>query len=571
MDKPDGFNVPGTGGFTEIGAGPSIVLANTTQAKSGEKALQITYAKDEGRGQAVVQIPNGGTEYVRTTQSMRFGETFDFGFGMKIHRVWSMNDVTDRSAFDIVVVAWGKSRPGLAERDMTGVNDSYMVSINYNGGPNDWGADWVDFSFERGRWYELVTEVKLNTIGQSDGEVRLWIDGVKIAEKTGIIIRDDQSQTINRVLYGGWYSNSAAGDNPSPTPASPTSLLIDDVSISTKADQPQTELQLSSINKQTIRENSATVSLPFTVSYGDGSPVGAVHVVAESSNSTLLSSENILVSGSGANWTIKAIPTANQGGTATIQLTVTEGTNVVRMSFELEVTSAGVIEFETLSQTVNENDRSITLTLIRHGGSSGVIDVNYATKGGTATSNSDFTAKSSRVRFADGETSKSITIALRNDTLTEADEAFTVSLTRISGGARLGASKTTTVIIRDDEPRAPRVSDVQLLTDSTGVVGLRVQFDSPMNQASVTRRSSYVLREAGRDGRLGSSDDRALSVASVSFDVATNTATLTLTRPIPRGTPLRLKIPTLAIIGATRIALDGDANGIPGGAFQRDL
>ncbi len=576
LSNPSGFNVSGTGGFTEIGAGDSIVLKETANAHSGQNALQITYAKDEDRGQAVVQIPNGGSDYVRTTQSMRFGDTFDFAFGMKIHRIWGFNEATDHSTFDIVVLAWGKSRPGFTQPDMTGINDSYLISVNANGGRNDWGGSYADFSFERGRWYELVTEVKLNTVGQSDGEVRLWIDGVKIVEKTGVVIRDESTQTINRVLYGGWYSNGASGQNPAINPASPTSLLIDDVSIATSATTPTNSLQASRIDKQTIAANAATVLLPLTVSHSDGSAVGSVQVVAQSSNSSLLSPDKIVVSGSGANWTVKATPKANQNGTATVTLIVTEGANVVRTTFDLVVTppvvnQPGVAEFAASSQTVNENDGTVTLTLTRHDGSLGAIDVDYATRGGTATSNSDFTSKSGRIRFAAGETTKTITIALRNDTRTEAEEAFTVSLTRISGGATLGASKTTTVIIHDDEPRAPRVADVQLQKNSTSVIGLTIQFDSPMDLVSVTRRSSYSLKEAGRNGRLGTADDRSLSIASVTYNASTNTATLTFSRAVTLGTPIRLKIASSTILGVTRLALDGDANDVPGGSFQRDI
>lgn len=335
-------------------------------------------------------------------------------------------------------------------------------------------------------------------------------------------------------------------------------------------------LQVSHIEKQTIAANSATISLPLTVSHSDGSTVGSVQVVAESSNSSLLSPENIIVSGSGTNWTVKATPKANQSGSTIVTLIVTEGSNVVRRTFDLVVTppvtnQPGVVEFAAASQTVDENDGTVTLTLTRHDGSLGAIDVDYATRGGTATSNSDFTSKSGRIRFGAGETTKTITIALRNDTRTEAAEAFTVSLTRVSGGATLGPIKTTTVVIRDDEPRAPRINDVQLVKNSASLIGLTIQFDSPMDLASVTRRSSYTLKDAGRDGRLGTSDDRSLSIASVVYNALTNTATLTFSRAVALGTPIRLKITSSTILGANRLPLDGDANDVPGGNFRRDV
>lgn len=233
LTREGGYNVAGTGGFIKIGRGAGILLTNTDHAHSGQTAMQVTYAQDEDAGEATVVIPDDGTDYVRTAQFVRFGETFDFGLLQKIHRVSGFNTVTGLNDFDIVVVALGQPRPGLLERDMTGTNDNQQVSINYNGGPHDWGAAHADFTFERGRYYELVTEVTLNTPGQSDGEVRLWIDGVQVLEKTGLYIRDLPTHTINRVMFGGWYSNSGSSVKTAFDPATPTSLLIDDVSVAT--------------------------------------------------------------------------------------------------------------------------------------------------------------------------------------------------------------------------------------------------------------------------------------------------------------------------------------------------
>jgi len=70
------------------------------------------------------------------------------------------------------------------------------------------------FTFARGRWYAVETEIKLNTPGQSDGLLRIWIDGKLIAEKTQMNITGSVASPINRVMFGGWYSSSAAGRNP---------------------------------------------------------------------------------------------------------------------------------------------------------------------------------------------------------------------------------------------------------------------------------------------------------------------------------------------------------------------
>ena len=225
----NGWNLPGYDRFINLGQFSNMQLVSTPAAKSGSQALQVTYAADEDAANAEVAIPNGGSSFVRTRQFMRFGSEFDFGRAEKIHRIRSFNPLTDHENWDIVVIVWGKALPGKPASDMTGRNDMHMLSVNYNGGPNDWGAVWIDnFGFERERWYEITTEVQLNTIGKSDGYVRIFVDGQLKGERTGLTIQTAQIPgNINTVMFGGWYSNGGL------PPATLTRLLIDDVSIST--------------------------------------------------------------------------------------------------------------------------------------------------------------------------------------------------------------------------------------------------------------------------------------------------------------------------------------------------
>ena len=60
----------------------------------------------------------------------------------------------------------------------------------------------------------------------------MWIDGDIKVNSTGLKIRDNNEHKLNLVLFGGWYSNQAAGSNPQIHPASRTVRYIDDVAIS---------------------------------------------------------------------------------------------------------------------------------------------------------------------------------------------------------------------------------------------------------------------------------------------------------------------------------------------------
>ena len=77
-------------------------------------------------------------------------------------------------------------------------------------------------------------EIKLNTPEESDAVIHVWVDGNQVLEKTGFKMRAGGGEFINKILFGGWYSNSAKRENPNPNPAVPSSRYVDDVIISTE-------------------------------------------------------------------------------------------------------------------------------------------------------------------------------------------------------------------------------------------------------------------------------------------------------------------------------------------------
>ena len=87
---------------------------------------------------------------------------------------------------------------------------------------------------------------------------------------------------------------------------------------------------------QSIGENSATGALAFTVG-DDFTAASALTVTKGSSNTTLFPAANIVLGGSGANRTVTVTPAANQSGTATITLTVSDGVLTSSDTFVLTV------------------------------------------------------------------------------------------------------------------------------------------------------------------------------------------------------------------------------------------
>ena len=83
--------------------------------------------------------------------------------------------------------------------------------------------------------------------------------------------------------------------------------------------------------------------------------------------------------------------------------------------------------------------------------SAGVVSMNYATQDGTALAGSDYVAASGTLKFAPGETAKTVKVALINDTLQEGAEAFSLALSGLVGATALDPVGTA-VIAANDEP-----------------------------------------------------------------------------------------------------------------------
>ncbi len=88
------------------------------------------------------------------------------------------------------------------------------------------------------------------------------------------------------------------------------------------------------------------------------------------------------------------------------------------------------------------------------------IEVEYGTADGTATSGVDYTSAAGTLAFAPGETAKTVTVAILDDTLDEDDETFTVTLSGVQGTAILAVAEGLGTIRDDDDPPGLIIGDV---------------------------------------------------------------------------------------------------------------
>ena len=85
---------------------------------------------------------------------------------------------------------------------------------------------------------------------------------------------------------------------------------------------------------------------------------------------------------------------------------------------------------------------------------SGPVTVDYATSDGTATAGEDYTGASGMLRFAAGETSRTISVAVLDDAHDEGQETFTLTLSNASNALIVHASATGTIQNTDPMPQA---------------------------------------------------------------------------------------------------------------------
>lgn len=153
-------------------------------------------------------------------------------------------------------------------------------------------------------------------------------------------------------------------------------------------------------------------------------------------------------------------------GAATLIGTVGDGTQ----TFSDLAIGQTVFNVSPASQSVAEDVGNATITVTRSGVATGPATVAFDitdpvfpvdSPGVAATAGSDFgtsgtTTFSGTVSFADGETSKTITVPILNDTTDEADETLVVVISDPSVG-QIGVAPQATVVITDDDA-APTLS-----------------------------------------------------------------------------------------------------------------
>jgi hypothetical protein len=154
----------------------------------------------------------------------------------------------------------------------------------------------------------------------------------------------------------------------------------------------------------------------------------------------------------------------------------------------------------------NSGNSVLTFTVTRGPGTTGAVSVDYAISFGSGVGfadASDLTGPlTGTVNFAAGQTSRTFSVTIVGDTIGEADEDFTVTLSNATGGAVINDATATGTIINDDLLTIA-IYDIQGAGHRSAFEGVAV---TTSGVVTAVDSNGFYLQDATGDGDSATSD-----------------------------------------------------------------
>lgn len=229
----------------------------------------------------------------------------------------------------------------------------------------------------------------------------------------------------------------------------------------------------------------------------------------------------------------------------------------------------GNIRFSSASYDVDESLGVVTVTVERVGGMAGAVSVDVMTTDGSA-GGDDYTALSNTVNWANGDdASKTVIINITDDSETESNETFSVSLVNVTGGASIGTPSSLIVTIIDNDATGfvSLYTNAFSVAETSGSFTVRVQrvngdmgavsVDYTFTDQSATKGSDYTVS----DGTLnwGDRDSADKSIVITINDDFMDEGDETFTLALGGISGAELQAPSNALI----TIVDDDVNEVP--------
>jgi uncharacterized repeat protein (TIGR01451 family) len=170
----------------------------------------------------------------------------------------------------------------------------------------------------------------------------------------------------------------------------------------------------------------------------------------------------------------------------------------------------------------NAGTTAFSFTVTKTGATELPASVDLATSNGTATAGSDYTATTGTVTFAAGDTNQTFTVNVSGDTVFEAAEAFTASLSNPSGATVADGSATAT-IQNDDTPPSLSIGDVSQAEGNAGTTA----FTFTVTKTGATQLPASVDL-ATSNGTATAGSDYTATTGTVTFAAGDTNQTFTV-------------------------------------------
>lgn len=267
-------------------------------------------------------------------------------------------------------------------------------------------------------------------------------------------------------------------------------------------------------------------SATITIAAGDTSGTATITAVDDALDET---NETVTVD-------ITGVENCAESGTQQITVTITDDDDAPSVS----VNDASVTEG-------NSGTATLTFTVTLSAASGKTVTVDYATAGGTATAGTDYTAASGTLTFAAGETSKTVSVVVLGDTVTEPNETLLLNLSNPTD-ASLSGNQGSGTITDDDAIIDDAISSKTIIVTETSSKLFENSDGKIMAEANVQNAFSNSVEIKVTDTEESASNfSLGIGNTVYPFDISlylmgTNTKTepkdgyaVTISLPIPDG------------------------------------
>lgn len=153
----------------------------------------------------------------------------------------------------------------------------------------------------------------------------------------------------------------------------------------------------------------------------------------------------------------------------------------------------GTLAFSQTAYRVSEGIGLATMTVDRTGGTTGSITVNYSTSNNTAAAGQDYTTTTGTLTFNEGETRKTFTVPILQDSNFEMAEVLRLSLSNPGNGATLGSnSKALLTITNDDNPTEAQIQSKAATSRVSGGTTIYIGYNQVSTGTDIGNQDPWV-------------------------------------------------------------------------------